>query len=146
MQVLIGKYSLMALVLIVGSATHLYAQEPYIPGVTDITTITTPSELDSAGMVKFLKKSCQDTTQFVQQVVDCEGFVEYRDDLKSYVISTGVPNTIDSVWVGIVCNWPQASRWLGKRVVFNGRYFQARGFDPKYGGETIYYLHLSAIR
>lgn len=122
------------------------AQQQYIPGVTDITSMTAVSTPDSARFVLFLRKGCQDSTYFTHQVRDLVGTVMYRPDLKSYVVSYGIPNTIDSQWTGIVCNCPQIDKWLGKSIIFSGRYYQARGVMIKYGGEAILYLHVLNAR
>ena len=129
------------------------AQQVEIPGVTDIISITAIASPDSASFVRWVKKNWQDSTYFVRQVTNQLGTVVYREDLKAYVISSGDPTVVYkpdtmvcSQWTGIVCNWPGASKWNNKPVQFNGRYFQARGVMVKYGGEHIYYLHLTHIQ
>lgn len=129
------------------------AQQVDIPGVTDITNITTTSSLDSASSVRWMTKNWQDSTYFIRQVTNQVSTVVYRDDLKAYVLSSGDPTVVYapdtmvcSQWTGIVCNWPEASKWNNKQVHFDGRYFQARGVMVRYGGEHIFYLHLTHIQ
>ena len=122
------------------------AQQKYIPGVTDITSMTAVSTPDSVAFVRFIKKACQDSTHFIKQVKDCSGGVEYREDLKSYVISYGVPNTWDNQVTAILCNCSQASKWLGRSVIFSGRYYRALGVRRRYAGENIVYLYMTSIR
>ena len=129
------------------------AQQIEIPGVTDITSITATSSLDSASFVKWMTKNWRDSTYFVQQVENQLGTVTYRSDLKAYVISSMDPNVVYAPntaicgqWTGIVSSWPKASEWNNKVVHFDGRYFQARGVMLRYGGEQIFYLHLTDIR
>ncbi len=129
------------------------AQQIDIPGVTDITSITATSSPDSASFAKWITKNWRDSTYFVQQVTSQLGTVTYRSDLKAYVISCVNPNVVytpDTAvcdqWTGVVCNWPKANKWNNKVVHFNGRYFQAPGVMLRYGGERIFYLHLTDIR
>ena len=135
------------------SGNTVQAQQDYIPGVTDITTVTAVSPLSPTESARFLTKNCQDSTYFIKQVHNQLGGVEYRNDLKAYVISSGDPTVIYtpdvmvcSQWTGIVCNWLEVSKWNGKSVRFDGRYFRPNGVMPKYGGEHIFYLHLQAIK
>jgi hypothetical protein len=137
---------LFALLWLVSSKNLLKAQQGGIPETTDITSVTSVSSPDSARFVQFLKRGCQDSAYFVRQVHGLKGTISYRKDLRSYVVSYGVPNTIDSYWTGIICNWPQVDKWLNKPVTFSGRYYQARGVKQKYGGETVLYLHVTSMR
>ena len=144
---------LLTLLLAVALVQYAQAQPPEIPGVTDITSVTTLSTLDSAWHVRYLSEACQDSSYFVKQVRDFRGVVEYRSDLRFYVIASGLPDVvyvphtmICGQWTGIVCNWPLASRWGGKVVTFSGRYFRARGVLPRYGGEHIFFLFVTVVR
>ena len=128
------------------------AQPEAIPDVTDITSMTAVS-FDSARYVQFIEKGCQDSTYFVGQVQNWKGSVEYRGDLKSYVISSTdptiviAPNTmVCGYFTYIICDCSRAALWLGKSVTFSGRRYQARGVLQRYGGETVLYLHMTAVK
>lgn len=138
-----------ALLIILGAGTFvnsLQAQQEHIPGVTDITSVTTVSALDPDSFVRFIKKGCQDSSSFVGQVHNLKGIVGHRQDLGSYTISYALPDAIDSQYTFILCNWPQAANWLGRSVTFSGRRYLARGILPTHGGETTLYLYLTAVR
>lgn len=128
------------------SMNHLIAQQSDVPKLADVTSMKTISSPDSTVFANFLNRGCQDSTYFVRRVENWKGGVEYRKDLKTYVISYGIPNTWDSQYTGIICNWPQAEKWLGRSVTFSGRYYRAPGVTIRYGGETIYYLYITAIQ
>ena len=127
------------------------AQPEAIPDVTDITSMTAIS-FDSVRYIEFVEKGCQDSTYFVGQIQNWKGSVEYRGDLKSYGISSTDPTIVyapDTMVCGyytyILCDCTQAATWLGKSVSFSGRRYQARGVTRKYAGETVLYLHMTAV-
>lgn len=129
------------------------AQQIEIPGVTDITTIPAPESSNPVKSVQWLIKNWQDATYFVHQITNQSGTVTYRDDLKAYVISSAnpmvvyPPNTmVCSQWTGIVYNWSEGRKWNNKPIQFDGRYFQARDVMPIYGGEQMFYLHLTHVQ
>ena len=120
--------------------------------LTDPTNMETVS-FDSTRFVQFLKKGCQDSAFFVGQVQNWEGLVEYRGDLKSYVISATDPSVIyppNTAVCGystfIICDCNQAATWLGQSVSFSGRRYQARGVMSRGAQERFLYLHLTAVR
>ena len=127
------------------------AQPEDVPDVTDITSMRAVS-FDSVRYVQFIEKGCQDSTYFVGQVQNWKGSVEYRGDLKSYVISSTDPtivigpNTmVCGYFTYIICDCSRAALWLGKSVTFSGRRYQARGVMRQYAGETILYLHMTTV-
>jgi hypothetical protein len=124
----------------------LRAQQVDTLGVIDNPPLLDPSPLDLASFVQFPEKGCQYSTYFVGEVSNLRGWVEYRSDLKSHVIVYAVPNTLDIQYTYIICHWPTITQHLGKSVTVSGKRYQARGVLPKYGGETILYLHLTAVR
>lgn len=126
--------------------TSVYAQQPHIPGVTDITSVTTLSNLNSAEFHLFVQKGCRDFSHYAMERHQGVGHVSYRGDLQAYVITYGEPNTFDTVRTGLICNLANAKDWLGKTVTFSGCYFHARGLMPQHAGEHIYYLYVTAIR
>ena len=128
------------------------AQQEDMPDVTDITSMNTTS-FDSIRFVQLLKKGCQDSTYFAGQVQNWKGLVEYRGDLKSYVISATdptivyPPNTaVCGYYTYIICDCDQAVAWLGKSVSFSGRRYQARGVRSRTAQESFLYLHTTAVR
>jgi hypothetical protein len=125
----------------------VHAQQKDMPEEIDIATLPPiPLLPDSAMFVRMVKKACKDSTYFSHQGNELRGTVKYRSDLKSYVIVYYVPNTIDDAWTGIICNCSQIDKWLNKSVIFNGRYYQSLTIEPRYGGETVFYLHLIGVR
>lgn len=126
--------------------TPLYAQQGHIPGVTDITSVTTLSNLNPAEFRLFVQKGCRDSSYFAMERHQQVGHVSYRGDLQSYVITYGEPNTFDTVRTGVLCTLANAKDWVGKTVTFSGRYFQVRGLMPQHAGEHMYYLYVTAIR
>lgn len=100
--------------------------------VADTTQVVTPCVVDEKA--------------FVRQAVKLTGYAAKRDDLGGYVIVYGVPNTIDTEWVGIVKNLDSLNKYEGKAVAFSGNYYQAPGKQMIYGGESIYYLCLTSFR
>jgi len=126
--------------------TSVYAQQGHIPGVTDITSATTLSNLSSTEFRLFVQKGCRDSSHYAMERHQGVGYVRYRGDLQAYVITYGEPNTFDTVRTGIICNLSNARDWVGKTVTFSGRYFHSRGLMPQHGGEHIYYLYVTAIR
>ncbi|SFE29871.1 hypothetical protein [Spirosoma endophyticum] len=124
----------------------VYAQQPYIPGVTDISSVTTLSNLSAKEFRLFVQKGCQDSSHFAMERHEWVGQVHYRGDLQAYVIVYGEPNTFDTERTGVVCNLANAKDWLVKTVTFSGRYFHASGIKPQHGGDHNYYLYVTAIR
>ena len=133
--------------LITGALTSpLIAQQVDTLGVIDSALLLELSPLDSVGLVRFMAKGCHDSTYFVDEVKNLEGWINYRTDLKSYVIVYGVPSTIDSQDVHTVCLWPEMAKYAGRPMIFSGRRYHARGIPERYGGDRILYLHLTAFR
>ncbi|WP_461094507.1 hypothetical protein [Spirosoma gilvum] len=126
--------------------TSAKAQQGHVPGVTDITSVTTLSNLNPTEFRRFVQKGCRDSSQFAMERHQQVGHVSYRGELQAYVISYGEPNTFDTVRTGLICNLANARQWLGKTVTFSGRYFHARGLVPQHAGEHIYYLYVTVIR
>ena len=144
--------TVITLLFATGIQNSVKAQPEDMPDLTDITSMTATS-FDPARYVQFIKKGCQDSTYFVGQVQNWKGSVEYRGDLKSYVISSTdptivyPPNTaVCGYYTYIICDCTQAATWLGKSVTFSGRRYQARGVLQRYGGETVLYLHMTAVK
>lgn len=122
------------------------AQPGHVPGVTDITSVTTISNLNPTEFRLFVQKGCRDSSQFAMERHQQVGHVSYRGDLQAYVIIYGEPNTFDTVRTGLICNLANARELLGKTVTFSGRYFHTRGLVPQHAGEHIYYLYVTVIR
>lgn len=116
------------------------------PLVTHQTVSDTVVDMKTAGLVLTAGPGCQDSTKYFSQVRNYRGTVEYRQDLNTYVISYGVPNTLDSQITLIPCNWPDATKWAGKLVTFSGRYYHATNVMIRYGGESILYVYLTSLR
>jgi hypothetical protein len=92
--------------------------------------------------------ACFESRPVVHTANQFTGTVYYRTDLAMYVIRRAVPGTYDSVWLGVVCNLPDAYRVDGKRVEFSGEYRNAADLPriTTFAGEETYYLFLSSIR
>ena len=127
------------------SSNSATAQQKDIPGVTDITSVTTISSHTPASLVRFLNKACQDSAHFIGQVEKLKGWVEHRADLQSYVISYAIENTFDSEVTAIICNWPEAGKWVGRAVTFSGRYYRGPSLLIRHAGESLVYVHLTSI-
>ena len=126
--------------------TSLFAQQGHIPGITDITSVTTLSNLNPTEFRLFVQKGCRDLSHFAMEQLYQVGQLSYRGDLQAYVITYGEPNTFDTVRTGLICNLVSAREWVGKTVTFSGRYFHASGLRPQHAGEHLYYLYVTAIR
>jgi hypothetical protein len=92
--------------------------------------------------------ACFESRPVIHTANQFTGTVYYRADLEMYVIRRSVPGTYDSVWLGVVCNLPDAYRVDGKRVEFSGEYRNAADLSriTTFAGEETYYLFLSSIQ
>ncbi|GAB4034412.1 hypothetical protein [Spirosoma gilvum] len=80
------------------------------------------------------------------QARNLKGIVGYRKDMSMYTVAYTVPGTIDSRWVGLVCNLPTSYQVVGKEVSFSGEFRNTLGkVSPYFGGDEMYYLYLSTV-
>lgn len=81
------------------------------------------------------------------QAKNLKGTIGYRQDVAMYTIRYYVPGTIDSHWVGLVCNLPTDYQVVGKSVKFSGEYRSTLSkVSVQFGGDEMYYLYLSTIK
>lgn len=133
---------------------RLQAQSIDTLGVDDIVDIRLIPPPETLGTTIRWREGCQRAVYCVQEVASSKGRVEYRPDLEAYVVVSSDPNNPPSTptaivcgqWTGILCNWPQASHWVSQSVLFSGKYYQARDMRANRGGETVFYLHVNALR
>ncbi|MVM36245.1 hypothetical protein GO755_39915 [Spirosoma sp. HMF4905] len=92
------------------------------------------------------KNTCSFSLISEKKVTKQAGRIGFRDDLNMYYINVylgGIDNTLS----GLVCNMPDELKTVDKQVVFDGEYFTASQLPyPKFGGETMRYLVLTAIK
>jgi hypothetical protein len=90
--------------------------------------------------------ACFESRPVIRQSTNLTGRVSFSKEVNSYFISYGVPGTYDSVWIGFVCNLPEAYKVLNKQVIFSGEYRKGPDRAPNFGGEESYYLFLTDIK
>lgn len=92
--------------------------------------------------------NCHISGPIIAQAKDWEGYVQYLGNTKLYSITYTVPNTIDSQWIGYVCNMPDEFKRGGLKVVFSGNYYHAYKYIKHTGidGHPQFYLSLERIR
>jgi hypothetical protein len=92
--------------------------------------------------------ACFESRPVIHRANQFTGTVYFQTDLGMYTIRRSVPGTYDSVWLGVVCNLPDAYKVDGKNVVFSGEYRNASDLPQitNFAGEVTYYLFLSSIQ
>jgi hypothetical protein len=90
---------------------------------------------------------CFEDNSVSHQAKSLKGIVGYRKDVSMYTVAYTIPKTIDSRWVGLVCNLPTSYQVIGKEVSFSGEYRRTLGkVSAQFGGDEMYYLYLSSIK
>ena len=91
--------------------------------------------------------ACFETNPVSHQAKNLRGIIGYRQDVAMYTVNYYVPGTIDSHWVGLVCNLPAEYQVDGRSVKFSGEYRSTLGkVAGQMGGDQMYYLYLSSIK
>lgn len=107
---------------------------------------STPMIIDS--IVAPLDTNCHIDGPVIAQARDFEGYVYYLGTTKLYSITYTVPNTIDTQWIGYVCNMPEEFKRGSLKVMFSGKYYHAYKHikHPGIDGHPQLYLVLEKIR
>lgn len=92
--------------------------------------------------------NCHISGPVIAQAKDWEGYVYFLGNTKLYSITYTVPNTIDTQWIGYVCNMPDEFKRGGLKVMFSGKYYHAYKYikHPGIDGRPQLYLSLEKIR
>lgn len=86
---------------------------------------------------------CRDSLSLFAEVGRVKGRVEFREELKAYVIRYSAEAGTD--WVGIICNWPQGKEYTGQMLVFSGKYYTPVKIGKTNEKELIYYLRITGF-
>jgi|AntRauMFilla1563_2_1112583.scaffolds.fasta_scaffold04369_3 hypothetical protein len=81
----------------------------------------------------------------VKSVTEAKGIVWYDEQVKSYAIFAGIPETFDGQDIGIVCDLPEQFEVEATAVTFSGNYYQNSEFVSQMPGQTYYYLELTNV-
>jgi hypothetical protein len=109
--------------------------------------VSVACQKDSLPVPTSANPACFEDNLVIHQAKRLKGIIGYRKDISMYTVDYIVPKTIDSRWVGLVCNLPTSYQVVGKEVSFSGEYRSTSGkVSPQFGGDEMYYLYLSFIK
>ena len=94
-----------------------------------------------------LDTNCHINGPVIAEAKDWEGYVYFLGTTKLYSITYTVPNSVDSQWIGYVCNMPNEFKRGGLKVTFSGKYYHAYKYVKHLGidGHPQFYLQLEKI-
>jgi hypothetical protein len=89
---------------------------------------------------------CNDSAKIVSEFSGRDGTIWFQQASGTYYINYSLPNTIDSVTKGIVCNLPDEFKKDGLKVQYSGKYKdRAKDNTPVPAGTDVYSLELVSI-